>query len=92
MLSSSNVTAIGLTEELVPKSLDRFTVCLDQSDDLVQDARVEAIIISNRNVGAKPQLRLEFSAFDVNVGWFSRIALVRKEKEPEAASAEYRGH
>ena len=38
------MTAVGLTEEPVPTTLDRLTVSLDQPYEFIQDTRVEAII------------------------------------------------
>jgi hypothetical protein len=88
MLSSSKATAVGLTEEPIPGPLDRFTMCLNQPNEFVQDPRIEAVIIGDRDFWAKPQLGLEFSSFNVNMRRFSRIALVRKEEEPKAAATE----
>jgi hypothetical protein len=46
MLSSSNATPVGLTEEVIPGRLDAFTIDLDQPDQLIQLSRIEAVILS----------------------------------------------
>src|SRR5690242_5967049 len=56
ILSSSNLTVVALTEEVVPSLFDALTVRLDQFQQLAQRPCVEAVVVGNRYFRAKPNL------------------------------------
>lgn len=75
MLSSSNRTLVGLTEELSPLDFDVLTVCLDQLKKFSQGRPIETIVAGQPNPRTQPELGFYTRPVDVDIHWFPPLQL-----------------
>lgn len=76
----------------MPRFFYHSAMPLDQFYQFVKGSGAEAAAIGHPDRRPEPELRLSVAAKCMNVDWFARNTLVRKEKEANAAIAKYNRH
>jgi hypothetical protein len=70
MQSGSNLTALALTEELIPSPRDPVPICLDHLQQLTKSPSVVAIIVGYFNFRFQPELHFQVVFLNVDMNLF----------------------